>query len=147
KSLISRLGNPFHAPDWFLAGLPSEPMDGELWLGVKAFQRTVSIVRRQDKSNQWKEIRYMVFDAPKVDRPFEERFAFVQAAIRNQPFASPHPHRPCLGIDHLRKELAQVEAVAGEGLMLRQPASPYVAGRSSTLLKVKSFKDSEARVI
>ncbi len=31
--------------------------------------------------------------------------------------------------------------------MLRQPASKYVAGRSSTLLKVKSFHDAEATVI
>ncbi len=31
--------------------------------------------------------------------------------------------------------------------MLRQPQSTYVAGRSATLLKVKSFKDDEAIVI
>ena len=31
--------------------------------------------------------------------------------------------------------------------MLRQPGSAYVAGRSSTLLKVKRFHDAEARVI
>jgi DNA ligase 1 len=31
--------------------------------------------------------------------------------------------------------------------MLRQPASKYVAGRSATLLKVKTFHDAEAIVI
>ena len=31
--------------------------------------------------------------------------------------------------------------------MLRQPESPYEAGRSSTLLKVKTFHDAEARVV
>lgn len=31
--------------------------------------------------------------------------------------------------------------------MLRKPGSKYVHGRSSTLLKVKSFYDAEARVI
>ena len=31
--------------------------------------------------------------------------------------------------------------------MLRQPGSKYVAGRSSTLLKVKSFRDAEAMVV
>jgi len=35
----------------------------------------------------------------------------------------------------------------GEGLMLRQPGSLYVAGRSATLLKVKNFQDAEARVL
>jgi DNA ligase 1 len=32
-------------------------------------------------------------------------------------------------------------------LMLRQPASRYEPGRSSTLLKVKTFHDAEARVV
>ena len=31
--------------------------------------------------------------------------------------------------------------------MLRKPGSRYVAGRSETLLKVKSFLDREARVV
>ena len=57
KSLISRLGNRFHAPDWFLEGLPDVPLDGELWIGRKAFQRTVGIVRRQDQTDLWKEVR------------------------------------------------------------------------------------------
>src|SRR5437879_2018744 len=33
KQFFSRLGNLFHAPDWFLQGLPTVPLDGELWLG------------------------------------------------------------------------------------------------------------------
>ena len=35
----------------------------------------------------------------------------------------------------------------GEGLMLRQPGSIYIQGRSNTLLKVKNFFDAEAIVI
>src|SRR5580704_4856852 len=49
SQFLSRQGNLFHAPDWFVAGLPNTPLDGELWLGRKKFQRTVSIVRRQDQ--------------------------------------------------------------------------------------------------
>jgi DNA ligase-1 len=58
-----------------------------------------------------------------------------------------HPHRVCSGPDQLHQELARIEALGGEGLMLRQPGSRYVAGRSRTLLKVKTFHDAEARVI
>jgi DNA ligase-1 len=46
-----------------------------------------------------------------------------------------------------RAELERVEALGGEGLMLRRPGSVYEAGRSVTLLKVKSFLDAEARVL
>src|SRR5205823_713460 len=50
KQFLSRQGNRYHAPDWFVEGLPDVPLDGELWLARKAFQRAVSIARRQDKS-------------------------------------------------------------------------------------------------
>src|SRR5215468_3687583 len=78
KQFLSRLGNPYHAPDWFVAGLPPDPLDGEIWGGRKKFQRTVSIARRQDRSDHWKELTYVVFDAPALDAPFEERLAFVE---------------------------------------------------------------------
>jgi DNA ligase-1 len=146
---LSRLGNVLHAPDWFVAGLPGEPLDGELWIGRKAFQRTTSIVRRQDKSDHWREVRFVVFDAPAHPGDFEGRLAFFHEVITRQkpPFTVAHPHEVCRGVDHLRAELARVEALGGEGLMLRQPRSKYVAGRSWTLLKVKSFLDAEARVV
>src|SRR3984885_8336953 len=45
KQFLSRQGNVYHAPDWFVAGLPPVPLDGELWIDRKKFQRTVGIVR------------------------------------------------------------------------------------------------------
>lgn len=149
RALISRLGNPFHAPDWFLAGLPDVPLDGELWIGRKAFPRTSGIVRRQDKTELWREVAYVVFDAPGLDRPFEDRLAFVRdhVARHHQPHLRAHAHEVCSGLEQLRAELARVEALGGEGLMVRQPGSRYEAGRSTTLLKIKSFHDAEARVL
>jgi DNA ligase 1 len=149
KQFISRLGNLFHAPDWFIKGLPEEPLDGELWLGRKKFQRAVSIVRRQDKSDLWKEIRYVVFDAPKLEKGFEKRLEFVAESLKeNKPlYALAHEHQVCRGIDHLRTELARLEAMGGEGLMMRRAGSQYESGRSTTLLKVKNFHDAEARVL
>ena len=93
------------------------PLDGELWLGRKKFQRTVSIVRRQDKSDQWKEIRYVLFDAPKLEKGFEDRLAFVRECITsNQPeFASAHEHLLCKGVEHLRQELARLEGIGSRG--------------------------------
>jgi DNA ligase-1 len=58
-----------------------------------------------------------------------------------------HAHVQCSGVEHLRAELARVESLGGEGLMLRQPGSKYEVGRSATLLKVKTFHDAEATVL
>src|SRR4051812_44273507 len=149
RQFLSRQGNLFHAPAWFVEGLPAVPLDGELWIGRKAFQRTVGVVRRQDRSDHWKEVNFVAFDAPAIPGPFEERLAFVRDRFeRNRPpHARAHEHAACAGLDHLRAELSRVESLGGEGLMLRQPGSSYEAGRSSTLLKVKSFLDAEARVV
>src|SRR6185369_6822442 len=149
KEFISRLGNRYHAPDWFVAGLPDTPLDGELWGGRKRFQRTISVVRRQDRSDHWKEITFVVFDAPALDAPFEDRIAFCKKSLEDAkpPHALHHPHERCNGLDHLRAELRRVEGLGGEGLMLRRPGSRYEVGRSSSLLKVKSFFDAEALVV
>ena len=37
QHFYSRQGNRFYAPDWFTQGLPPIPLDGELWIGRKAF--------------------------------------------------------------------------------------------------------------
>ena len=149
QQFLSRLGNVYHAPDWFIAGLPNVPLDGELWLDRKAFQRTVSIVRRQDKSDHWRQIKYVLFDAPGVSGPFEERQKALAEMIRQQrpQYAKVLDQVRCAGIEALKVELARVESLGGEGLMLRQPGSQYEAGRSTTLLKVKTFHDAEGRVV
>jgi DNA ligase-1 len=149
KQFLSRQGNIYHAPDWFIEGLPAVPLDGELWIDRKKFQRTVSIVRRQDKSDLWKEVRFLIFDAPAATGGFEDRIAFLKDTLAKNSvkFASQHAHERCKSLEALRAELARIEALAGEGLMLRQPGSKYVAGRSSTLLKVKTFHDAEAVVV
>jgi DNA ligase-1 len=148
KQFVSRQGNVYMAPDWFIEGLPSDMiLDGELWIGRRKFQSTVSVVRRADKSDHWKKVRYLVFDAPEVDGPFEDRLVEVERVLEGHAYAAAHPHEVCEGLDHMKQELARVESLGGEGLMLRKPRSRYVNGRSSTLLKVKTFHDAEARVI
>lgn len=149
KGFVSRLGNPFYAPAWFTEGFPAFPLDGELWLDRKAFQRTVSIVRRQDGGDAWRQIKYLVFDAPGHRADFEARLHHYHTELtrRRPPFALAHAHERCQNADHLRRELDRVEALGGEGLMLRRPGSHYEVGRSHSLLKVKRFLDDEAKVV
>jgi DNA ligase-1 len=149
ETFVSRLGNSFVAPDWFVADLPADRLDGELWVDRKKFQRTIGIVRSGGGGEEWREVRYVVFDAPNARGTFEDRLAHAGKVLdrAGAPYARCHEHVQCRGIDHLRDELQRVEALGGEGLMLRQPGSPYVVGRSSSLLKVKTFHDAEARVV
>jgi len=147
KDLISRLGNVFHAPDWFKAGFPSFKLDGELWVGRKKFNETSGIVRRHDGGDLWKKVSYLVFDAPEINGEFESRMGFLSRHFLNSSgYAKVLEHKECLGVDHLKAELKRIEGLGGEGMMLRQPKSLYEIGRSHTLLKVKSMHDMEAIV-
>lgn len=146
---VSRLGNRYIAPDWFVDGLPELPLDGELWVGRKKFQKTVSIVRRADAGESWRDVQYLIFDAPGHGGLFEERVAFLEQYFADHPsdHARVLAHEPCTDLAHMQAELARVEGLGGEGLMLRKPRSRYEVGRSTTLLKVKTFHDAEAKVI
>ncbi len=149
KKFQSRLGNTFFAPKWFTECLPPLELDGELWVGRQEFSTTISIVRSQGADAAWKKVKYLVFDAPHLKVPFEDRVAWIKAwaADCGQPHVVAVDHEPCQSTVHLRTELARVEGLGGEGLMMRRPGSKYEAGRSTSLLKVKTFHDAEARVI
>ena len=149
RQFLSRQGNIFHAPAWFTADLPEFPLDGELWLARRAFQRTVSIVRRHDEPADWRQIRYVVFDAPAELAPFERRMQKYREHFKKCPalYVDVLEQSVCRGRDHLDRELDRIESLGGEGIMLRRPDSLYEAGRSSSLLKVKRFLDAEALVV
>jgi DNA ligase-1 len=149
KQFISRLGNAYLAPDWFIEHLPEFPLDGELFAGRGKFQQAVSIARRMDRGSGWRALSYVIFDAPALAHGFEDRIRHLEDhfGAKPAPLARVLEHRVCKGLSDLHEELRRVEDLGGEGVMLRRPGSRYVAGRSDTLLKVKTFLDTEARVI
>ena len=111
QQFLSRQGNNFLAPAWFTDELPDTPLDGELWMDRKSFQRTVSIVRRQDRSDHWKQIQYVVFDAPSLDAPFEERLSFVTKCVNeiDSSVIAVLKHQCCKELDHLPSEPERIE--------------------------------------
>lgn len=149
RKLWSRNGNPIHAPDYFLAELPRDiALDGELWIGHGQFEETVSIVRSETPDDRWKNVHFMVFDAPQAPGVFEQRMQFLRAAFpETNRFVRVVVQKRCTGAAQLLAERDRVVRLSGEGLMLRQPESAYEPGRSPTLLKVKPYDDAEATVI
>ena len=149
RKLWTRQGNLIHAPDYFLAELPQDvALDGELWIGYGKFEETVSTVRSDTPDDRWKNVHFMVFDAPKNKGSFEQRMQFLHATLRKENrFVRVVVQQRCQGVAQLLAERDRVVRLGGEGLMLRQPESQYESGRSPTLLKVKPYDDAEATVI
>ncbi len=147
--MLTRQGEPIAIPDTLRAALPAFPLDGELWGGRGRFAATMAAVRDSRPGPGWSTIRYMVFDAPAATGPFEARIAAVTAWLQVHPSGLIHviEQRRCEGKVQLAAFLHAVEAQGGEGVVLRAPASPYVAGRSELMRKYKSFEDTEATVL
>ncbi len=148
EHLLSRQGNIFHAPPWFTADFPKQPLDGELWIGRNSFQLLIGTIRKKrPEHTAWKQVKYMVFDLPASKAPFSTRLVQLKKMIPNnnsvlrvvKQFKVSESVR-------LMEKLEQVIAVGGEGLMLHRGDSLYQSGRSQNLLKVKRFQDAEAVV-
>jgi DNA ligase-1 len=86
RNMYTRNGNPFYPPVWWKDLLPKNlALDGELWTERDDFQKTVSIVRRQDKNEEWNKITYMVYDSPNLKVKFSERLEIIEKNLGQNP--------------------------------------------------------------
>jgi len=154
KRFLSRLGNEFHAPQWYKDQMPKDVvLDGELFAGRGLFRKTISTVRKLvPTEEEWEKLTYIVYDAPEFGGAFEERISYLETLFPTwDEKSSPGEVRvlrqeKCKSAKHLLSLLKSEEARGGEGVMLREAGSQYEEGRSKTLLKVKSFFDAEATI-
>lgn len=150
KQLISRGGNLIAAPAWFVADFPPQPLDGELWLGRNKFAETLSIVSKATPVDaEWQQIRYYIFELPQADGSFTARINAMQALVQqqNSRYLMLVPQFRITDKAALLAKLNELEQAGAEGLMLHQQDALYKTGRSSDLLKLKTYQDTEAEVI
>ena len=160
KTLRFRSGRTVAAPDWFIAKLPPEALDGELWLARGQFDVLSGIVRKAVPDDaEWQRLSYMIFELPQLPgsaqaegaaaMPFSERANRIKAIVArtNFPALKAVDQHPVKNRAALKRELDAVVKAGGEGLMLHLADAPYVTGRSDVLLKLKPLLDTEATVL
>lgn len=150
RELRFRSGRVVPAPVWFIAKLPAEKLDGELWLARGKFDELSGIVRKTDPvDEEWRRITYLIFELPDAAGTFEQRAASIQAIVRqaNWPQLQAVEQYRVADRTELQRKLDAVVKARGEGLMLHLASAPYVTGRSDVLLKLKRLRDTEAVVV
>ncbi len=150
KQLISRQGNVYHAPDWFLANFPEQRLDGELWIARGHFEEVVSAVRKnQPIDTEWKKVRYMVFEFPDAKGSFSDRLNQLETllAVKQSPYIKLIKQFRLNNHEELISKLKEITRKGAEGLMMHRADAQYHTGRSDDLLKVKQYQDAEAIVI
>ena len=141
-----RSGRRVAAPAWFLAALPREPLDGELWTARRGFDVLSGTVRRAEPVDaEWRRVRYHVFELPAGEARFEQRAARIQQLGGS--VVVPVEQWRLASHTALRDKLRAVVEAGGEGLMLHRADAPVASGRSDLLLKLKPQADAEAVVV
>jgi len=145
-----RSGRVIKAPAWFLSALPQMALDGELWIGRGSFDRLSGVVRQsQPDDTAWREVKYLVFDAPGHAAPFAERVRFLATTLAqaNLPWLLPVAQHEVKDARALQDLLLNTVQQGGEGLMLHRADAVWRPGRSDALFKLKSDLDEEGLVV
>ncbi len=153
KNLISKEGNIYQAPNWFIKTLPSQPVEGELWIGRGKFEITSSTVRKQIPiDEEWQKIKLMLFDMPSHEGDFKQRLSAMEAIVKSCECNNLQVIKQETLPNHqaLMAKLNKIVKNGGEGLMLHRSNSFYQASyknRNDDVLKLKTYQDAEAKVL
>jgi DNA ligase-1 len=150
QALRFRSGRPLHAPAWFIAGLPKQALDGELWAGRGNFERLSGTVRKERPNDaEWREVRYMIFELPGTIGFFTEGAVQIETIVRlaNVLWLGETPQFRVAHRNNLQKKLDEIVRDGDKGLVLHLADASYQTNRSDILLKLKSWLDEEAEVI
>lgn len=150
SELITKSGKVIHAPDWFIEDFPPHTIDGELWIERGSFEKVSGLARRKVAiDEEWKQVKFMVFDLPYDLATFEDRLSNLYRIVKEAKVGhlSVVKQHDIKSKENLDRYLALVVAKGGEGLMLHKRDSLYQAKRSNDLQKLKPLYDAEATVI
>jgi DNA ligase-1 len=110
--------------------MPGTPLDGEMFAGRGMFNRMQGMIR-----DGWHGLTFQVFDAPAVQGGFAERFATL-GKLALPSHAVVVPQVVCSGMDHFVAAARAIVQGGGEGVVVRNPAGLYRAGRSNDVQRI-----------
>lgn len=148
KQLLSRQGLPLSPPDYFINDFPPFALDGELFSERGKFEEISATVRSANPKG-WYKLKLHVFDVPNAEGDLFKRLAVLQHYLAEHPnaFIQIIEQIPIQNKAHLNAFFSEIQHSGGEGVVVRNPHSPYIHGRSAQILKLKAVHDEECIVI
>lgn len=136
KQAYTKSGHEVILPDNWLKVMPSFSIDCELYAGVNGLTKC-SVAIRYSKIDD--SMNLVVFDAPDIQKPYNERIKFLQKNIKRTRIFKVVDYEVCENNDDAIQKLSEVTKKGGEGLMLYHPNRLYENGRNNNVLKLKSY--------
>ncbi|MDG6881878.1 DNA ligase [Phocoenobacter uteri] len=148
KTLLSRQAYPLSAPNYFTKNFPPFEIDGELFSGRDQFSQISSIIRGSN-SEKWQKLKLYVFDVPNAKGDLFSRLQKLENYLNEHPtpYIKIIKQIPIKNKAHLTSFFQEIQSLKGEGVVIRNPKSPYIKGRSAQILKFKAVYDDECTVI
>jgi len=95
-----------------------------------------------------KSLKFCIFDAPQHPGNYASRHSHASNAIEG---CDEHicmiPIQRCLGFEHLNTLLHEVTEKNGEGLVAFHPDQAYTSGRTSRVLKIKTYLEEDVQFL
>ena len=161
KELITRNGTILRPPVFFTRAFPNSCLDGELFAGRNNFRRVIQVAT-DGEERDWLELSFWVFDAPRLNLQYSQRYSVREYYLDDQsdhswPWKRVHKVGRAQGSQERRTRESRTShrrtagyaliTQGGEGLVLRNPRSFYETKRGWAALKMRNYIDSEAVVI
>lgn len=123
-------------------------LDGELYNHrfKKNFNKITELIKRDDVHKDHKLVEYHIYDVM-ADGGYLERAALLEVELAKRSYLQPVETITINSREALEEYQADCVSRGYEGCMYRNPSAPYEHKRSSGLLKVKSFKDEEFKIV
>lgn len=146
KNLYTRGGKILNPPSFFIQNFPPFSIDGELWSKRGDFQSIASIVKSKAKAQQWRELKFYIFEVPHQSGGILDRLQVLRDYLSQYPapFISIIPQNPLQA--SLSSILEKVSDLGGEGIVVRDKHIAYYTGRSKHAMKCKPYQDRECKI-
>jgi DNA ligase-1 len=138
EKLYSKDGKEYLIPSYFGDGLPPViPLDGELYLNNGGLNRLTSIINSKDAD--WKNVKYVVFDLPFSNDPYESRMEELKK-LSFPDHVNIATSKQCEGMKHFWDSMNSVLRNGGQGMVLYKPQSKYSSCKSDSVLQAQVVK-------
>jgi len=108
-------------PSEFRKYLPGGPIEGE-FVTRKNGSKGIKEILKSKNMEEWKELKFIAYDAPQVKAPFEERVKKLKKVLKkkNNPYVVLQEPILCQSLEHLNEEITKQLKAGLKGVVLRQ---------------------------
>jgi len=124
-------------------------LDGELYNHELKddFNKIVSLIRRDEATEETKElVKFYIFDVI-CDKPYAERLEIIQEIVAKNPNFVAVESKIAENEEQVDSFFDEYQAAGYEGAMIRWGNEGYIQERTNKLLKFKKFKEEEYEIV